>query len=84
MRVTSHRTCVDLTGKDVAVIGTVASATQIVPEIVDQVAGLRLHRRTPPRVVPLTNEALPPRLRRALTNIPGLRLGLRTGHLQGA
>jgi cation diffusion facilitator CzcD-associated flavoprotein CzcO len=70
---------VDLAGKQVAVIGTGASAIQIVPEIVDQVAGLQLYQRTPAWVIPRTNEAIPPALRRALTSIPGLRLGLRTG-----
>lgn len=70
---------VDLTGKRVAVIGTGASAIQVVPEIIDQVAGLQLYQRTPPWVVPRTNEANPPGLRRALTNVPGLRLALRTG-----
>ena len=69
---------VDLTGKRVAVIGTGASAIQIVPEIVDKVAGLALYQRTPPWVVPRTNEELPPKLRRALENVPGLRLALRT------
>ncbi len=41
-----HR--VDLAGKRVAVIGTGASAIQIVPAIIDQVAGLDLYQRTPP------------------------------------
>ena len=70
---------VDLTGKRVAVIGTGASAIQIVPEIVDTVAELQLYQRTPPWVVPRTNDELPPMLRRALENIPGLRLALRGG-----
>jgi cation diffusion facilitator CzcD-associated flavoprotein CzcO len=70
---------VDLAGKRVAVIGTGASAIQIVPEIVDTVAELLLYQRTPPWVVPRTNEELPSALRRALENIPGLRLGLRYG-----
>lgn len=70
---------VDLTGKQVAVIGTGASAIQIVPEIIDEVGGLQLYQRTPPWVVMRTNEALPPGLRDALTNIPGLRWALRTG-----
>jgi cation diffusion facilitator CzcD-associated flavoprotein CzcO len=70
---------VDLTGKRVAVIGTGASAIQIVPEIVDKVAGLQLYQRTPPWVVPRSNEELPLRLRRALENVPGLRLALRSG-----
>ena len=70
---------VDLAGKRVAVIGTGASAIQIVPEIVDEVAELKLYQRTPPWVVPRTNEELPLGLRRALENVPGLRLALRTG-----
>ena len=43
---------VDLSGKRVAVVGTGASAIQIVPEIVDKVARLTLYQRTPPWVVP--------------------------------
>jgi cation diffusion facilitator CzcD-associated flavoprotein CzcO len=69
---------VDLTGKRVAIIGTGASAIQIVPEIVDQVAELQLYQRTPPWVIPRTNEELPAALRRALANVPGLRVALRT------
>jgi cation diffusion facilitator CzcD-associated flavoprotein CzcO len=68
---------VDLSGKRVAVIGTGASAIQIVPEIVSDVAELHLYQRTPPWVVPRTNEELPAGLRRALENVPGLRLALR-------
>ncbi|AKN17729.1 putative monooxygenase [Mycobacterium haemophilum DSM 44634] len=70
---------VDLTGKRVAMIGTGASAIQIVPEIVRQVAELQLYQRTPPWVVPRINVELPLRLRRALTNVPGLRALLRAG-----
>jgi cation diffusion facilitator CzcD-associated flavoprotein CzcO len=70
---------VDLTGKRVAVIGTGASAIQIVPEIVGQVAELQLYQRTPAWVVPRTNDELPPALRQALTNVPGLRALLRAG-----
>ncbi len=69
---------VELTGKRVAVIGTGASAIQIVPEIVDRVAELQLYQRTPPWVVPRTNEELPASLRHALTNVPGLAWALRT------
>lgn len=70
---------VDLTGKRVAVIGTGASAIQIVPEIVGKVAELQLYQRTPAWVVPRTNEEIPPALRRALANVPGLRALLRLG-----
>ncbi|MBS4727009.1 NAD(P)/FAD-dependent oxidoreductase [Mycobacterium sp. SM1] len=69
---------VDLTGKRVAVIGTGASAIQIVPEIIEKVAELHLYQRTPPWVVPRTNEELPVWLRRALTNVPALAWALRT------
>jgi len=69
---------VDLTGKRVAVIGTGASAIQIVPEIIDDVAELQLYQRTPPWVVPRSNEEIPLKLRSALSNVPGLRLALRT------
>src|SRR6516225_1751466 len=56
-----------------------ASAIQIVPEIIGQVAELQLYQRTPPWVVPRSNEKLPRALRQALTNIPGLRALLRLG-----
>lgn len=62
---------IDLTGKRVAIVGTGASAIQIVPEIVGQVAELQLYQRTPPWVVPRTNEELPVSLRRALRTVPG-------------
>src|SRR5690606_8386140 len=61
---------VDLTGKRVAVIGTGASAIQIVPEIIDRVAPLQLYQRTLAWVVPRTNDELPASLRRAPENIP--------------
>jgi cation diffusion facilitator CzcD-associated flavoprotein CzcO len=70
---------VDLSGKRVAVVGTGSSAIQIVPEIVGQVAELQLYQRTPQWVVPQTNKQLPPMLRRVLSNVPGLRAGLRAG-----
>lgn len=70
---------VDLTGKKVAIIGTGASAIQIVPEIVGQVAELQLYQRTPAWVVPRSNPELPVELRRAMENIPGLRALVRLG-----
>jgi cation diffusion facilitator CzcD-associated flavoprotein CzcO len=42
----------DFTGKRVAVIGTGASAVQIVPELVKQVAKLKVFQRTPGWVMP--------------------------------
>ena len=70
---------VDLTGKRVAVIGTGASAIQIVPEIVEQVAELQLYQRTPPWVVPRPTTRFPEALRRAFANVPGLRALVRLG-----
>jgi len=42
----------DLTGKRVAVIGTGASAIQVVPDIAPSVGELHLFQRTPPWVIP--------------------------------
>ncbi len=73
---------VDLTGKRVAVIGTGASAIQIVPELVRRDAGVaevQLYQRTPPWVMPRPDGPLPDGLRRAFANVPGLRLAVRSG-----
>lgn len=69
----------DLTGKRVAVIGTGASAIQIVPMIIDQVAELQLYQRTPPWVFPRPNAHIPPRLQQVLRRVPGVRAALRAG-----
>ncbi len=68
---------VDLTGKRVAIIGTGASAIQIVPELVRRDAGVaevQLYQRTPPWVVPRPNSLLPDAVRKAFATVPGLRL----------
>ena len=70
---------VDLASKRVAVIGTGASAIQIVPGIIRDVAELQLYQRTPPWVVPRPNEPFPDWVKTAFTNVPGLRLGVRAG-----
>ncbi|EDY86257.1 monooxygenase [gamma proteobacterium HTCC5015] len=43
---------VDLTGKTVAIVGTGASAIQVVPSIADKVGELNVIQRTPPWVLP--------------------------------
>lgn len=43
---------VELTGKRVAIIGSAASAVQVIPEIVDKVAHLDVYQRTPNWVMP--------------------------------
>jgi cation diffusion facilitator CzcD-associated flavoprotein CzcO len=72
-----HR--VDLAGKRVAVIGTGASAIQIVPAIIDQVAGLDLYQRTPAWVMPRPNNAFPQWIRKLFTYVPGTRALMRAG-----
>ena len=68
---------VDITGKRVAVIGTGASAIQIVPEIVKDVAELQLYQRTPAWVMPRPNNPIPPWLRRTFAYVPGTRAAMR-------
>lgn len=68
---------VDIAGKRVAVIGTGASAIQIVPEIIGEVAQLQLYQRTPAWVMPRPNNAIPAGLQKVFATIPGTRALLR-------
>jgi cation diffusion facilitator CzcD-associated flavoprotein CzcO len=68
---------VDLTGKRVAVIGTGASAIQVVPAIVASVARLHLFQRSPPWVLPRPDAAIPRWLQSVLQRASGVRLALR-------
>ncbi|MBX5487371.1 MAG: NAD(P)/FAD-dependent oxidoreductase [Mycolicibacterium hassiacum] len=68
---------VDLTGKRVAVIGTGASAIQIVPAIIEDVAALHLYQRTPAWVMPRPNNPIPPWLRTVFSYVPGTRWAMR-------
>lgn len=70
---------VDISGKRVAVIGTGASAIQIVPAIVDQVGELHLYQRTPAWVMPRPNNAFPQWLRNMFGTVPGSRALMRAG-----
>jgi cation diffusion facilitator CzcD-associated flavoprotein CzcO len=63
----------DLTGKRVAVIGTGASAVQIIPEIVEQVAHLDVYQRTPIWVGPKLDPKTPPWLRGVYRRFPPLQ-----------
>jgi cation diffusion facilitator CzcD-associated flavoprotein CzcO len=62
----------DLRGRDVAVIGTGASAIQFVPEIQPHVRKLQLFQRTPPWVLPRANPRIPKRWRRRFERRPWL------------
>ncbi|MDP3891012.1 NAD(P)/FAD-dependent oxidoreductase [Nocardioides sp.] len=70
---------VDLTGKRVAVIGTGASAIQIVPEIAKVAGHLDVYQRTAPWVIPRHDRSYSRLERLALQHVPGLRKAYRTG-----
>ncbi|MGW1254373.1 flavin-containing monooxygenase [Streptomyces sp. NPDC002513] len=72
----------DLRGKRVAMVGTGASAIQIVPEIQPVVGRLTLFQRTPPWVMPRVDREISPlerRLHRALPFTTQLRRGFLWG-----
>ena len=68
----------DLTGKRVAVIGTGASAIQIVPEIAEQVTHLDVYQRTAPWVMPRRDRAYTAPERFAFRHLPGVQKAYRT------
>jgi cation diffusion facilitator CzcD-associated flavoprotein CzcO len=67
----------DLTGERVAVIGTGASAIQVVPAIQPIVASIAVYQRTPAWVVPRTDHPVKPVMRRLYRFVPGLQMGIR-------
>jgi len=62
---------VDLRGKRVAVIGTGASAVQLIPAIVDAVEHLTVFQRTPIWCLPKFDKPIPPAVGRTLRRVPG-------------
>jgi cation diffusion facilitator CzcD-associated flavoprotein CzcO len=68
---------VDLTGKQVAVIGTGASAIQVVPELVKIVGGLQLYQRTAAWIKPRINFEFPRAVQRVFRWVPGVRAAWR-------
>ena len=69
----------DLTGKRVAVIGTGASAIQVVPAIAPKVASLDLYQRTAPWLLPRFDRAYTTPERLAFKYIPGVQRLSRAG-----
>jgi cation diffusion facilitator CzcD-associated flavoprotein CzcO len=63
----------DLTGRRVAMIGTGSTGVQVAPAIADQVGQLHVFQRTPVYLLPKHQKALPPRLRRIFTRVPGVQ-----------
>jgi len=68
----------DLTGKDVAVIGTGASAIQIVPEIVKTARSVKVFQRTPGWVMPRLDVATPRVAEAVFTKAPVVQQAART------
>lgn len=64
---------IDLTGRRVAVIGTGASAIQLVPAIQPLVAHLSVFQRTPPWILPRNDGDIPSPLRALYTRLPLLQ-----------
>jgi cation diffusion facilitator CzcD-associated flavoprotein CzcO len=60
----------DLTGKTIAVIGTGASAIQVVPAIASKVAALKLFQRTPPWIMPKPDREIGPKEQRMFAAMP--------------
>src|SRR3954447_4994078 len=67
----------DLTGERVAVVGTGASAIQVVPAIQPQVASIAVYQRTPPWIVPRTDHPVKPLAQRLYRWLPPLQRGVR-------
>jgi cyclohexanone monooxygenase len=61
----------DLAGKRVAVIGTGASAVQVIPAIADEVAHLTVFQRTPIWCLPKFDPMMPASVRWLLERVPG-------------
>lgn len=61
---------VELDGKNVAVVGTGASAIQFVPQIAPRAGKLYVFQRTPPWIVPRMDFAIPEKWKRRFRRIP--------------
>lgn len=69
----------DLTGKNVAVIGTGASAVQFIPHVQRQAERLTIFQRTPPWILPRPDRPVPRFQQRAYAAAPILQKAIRTG-----
>src|SRR5699024_12832620 len=74
----------DLTGKRVAVIGTGASAIQIVPAIAGKVAHLDVYQRTAPWVLPRADRKYTAIERLAYPHLPGMTRASCRERVEGA
>src|SRR3712207_620436 len=67
----------DLRGERVAVVGTGASAIQVVPAIQPIVDSIAVYQRTPAWVVPRTDHPVKPWMQRLYRYVPGLQKAVR-------
>ncbi|HUJ04776.1 MAG TPA: NAD(P)/FAD-dependent oxidoreductase [Streptosporangiaceae bacterium] len=68
---------VDLAGKRVSVIGTGASAIQIVPQVAKVAGHVTVFQRTPPWVLPKPDRPITGRLHRLFRTVPGFQRAYR-------
>lgn len=68
----------DFTGKRVAVIGTGASAIQIVPELVKRAGSVKVFQRTAPWVLPRPDYKTPRWMQRAFAKLPAAQSATRS------
>jgi cation diffusion facilitator CzcD-associated flavoprotein CzcO len=69
----------DLTGKRVAVVGTGASAIQLVPRVQRQASHLSVFQRTPPWVVPHNDRPITALEKKVYSTVPQAQLAMRAG-----
>lgn len=67
----------DLTGKRVAVVGTGASAVQVIPEVAPTAARTTVFQRTPAWIVPKRDKEWSPRRQRLFARWPALQRAVR-------
>ncbi|EFV14270.1 flavin-containing monooxygenase [Segniliparus rugosus] len=67
----------DCAGKRVGVVGTGASAVQVIPELVEVVDQLVVFQRTPAWVIPRVNFQIPDALKRLFRRFPGAQRAVR-------
>jgi cation diffusion facilitator CzcD-associated flavoprotein CzcO len=60
----------DFDGRRVGIIGTGATAVQLIPELAKRAADLTVYQRTATHVVPKLDFAIPPRLQRLFARVP--------------
>ncbi|MEV6671212.1 NAD(P)/FAD-dependent oxidoreductase [Streptomyces sp. NPDC051162] len=70
---------VDLSGRRVAVVGTGASAVQVVPAVQDRAAAVHLFQRTAQWVLPKPDLPVPRALSWCMKRIPGAQRAMRAG-----